>query len=603
MKKIGIAIGVIVVALLGFGLDWAWKNFTVDLPNYPVIANTVWLDQNWTPNQRDWYHNADQGTQTFGIPYEWFIALEQPAPSITAPGLLSDPKYLDRYGFISSNTNSGKTELPIGFAHGGTMHNPDGTPWRNPQTGVEQTGVGLTCAACHTGRFTYKNTSVLIDGGPALLNLADFQKGAVLSLLYTRYMPFRFDRFADRVLGPGAGNEAKSALRKQLDLVVSQALVIKRLQDNVKHQTVTEGYARLDALNRIGDFVFAVDLLNSPGFNSANFVGYSAPVHYPRIWNASWFQWVQYNGSIQQPMTRNAGEALGVLAQVNLTSDKQDLYSSSVRIEQLFEIEQLLAGRPPTDAPFGFKGLTSPKWPEVLPPINTDRAAKGAELYKELCQSCHMAPVTDSQFWISDRWSPTNSAGERYLNLEQIDIKHIGTDPAQAEDMSNRKIVTPPSLGIKSDEFGVALGQVVDNTVNHWYDHQLPPVPTALREKMNGNRPMGVRALLSYKVRPLNGIWATPPYLHNASVPNLYALLSPVAERPKKFYLGNREYDPVNVGYRIDALPGGFEFDTSKRGNSNSGHEFVTGTSDAGVIGRYLSPDERLALIEYLKTL
>jgi hypothetical protein len=114
---------------------------------------------------------------------------------------------------------------------------------------------------------------------------------------------------------------------------------------------------------------------------------------------------------------------------------------------------------------------------------------------------------------------------------------------------------------------------------------------------------MDVRALLSYKVRPLNGIWATPPYLHNGSVPNLYALLSPVAERPKKFYLGNREYDPVNVGYRMDAFPGGFEFDTSKRGNSNSGHEFVTGTSDAGVIGRYLSPDERLALIEYLKTL
>jgi hypothetical protein len=77
MKKIGITVGVIVVALLGLGLDWAWKNFTVDLPNYPVIANTVWLDQNWTPNQRDWFHNADQGTQTFGIPYEWFIALDQ----------------------------------------------------------------------------------------------------------------------------------------------------------------------------------------------------------------------------------------------------------------------------------------------------------------------------------------------------------------------------------------------------------------------------------------------------------------------------------------------------------------------------------------------
>jgi hypothetical protein len=119
---------------------------------------------------------------------------------------------------------------------------------------------------------------------------------------------------------------------------------------------------------------------------------------------------------------------------------------------------------------------------------------------------------------------------------------------------------------------------------------------------MNGNRPNGVRALLSYKARPLNGIWATPPYLHNGSVPNLYALLSPVAERPKKFYLGNREYDPADVGYRIDKFPGGFEFDTTIRGNSNSGHEFTDSPNRVGVIGRQLSPDERRALIEYLKT-
>ena len=120
---------------------------------------------------------------------------------------------------------------------------------------------------------------------------------------------------------------------------------------------------------------------------------------------------------------------------------------------------------------------------------------------------------------------------------------------------------------------------------------------------MNGNRPSQVRGQLAYKVRPLNGVWATPPYLHNGSVPNIYALLSPVVERPKKFYLGNREYDPVNVGYVIDEFPSGFEFDTTIRGNSNSGHEFSDDRTKQGVIGRSLSPDERRALIEYLKTL
>jgi hypothetical protein len=79
-------------------------------------------------------------------------------------------------------------------------------------------------------------------------------------------------------------------------------------------------------------------------------------------------------------------------------------------------------------------------------------------------------------------------------------------------------------------------------------------------------------------------------------------LLSPAGERPKTFYLGHRDYDPVNVGYRHDELAGGFEFDTTIPGNRNTGHEF-SNEKRAGVIGRLLSPDERRALIEYLKTL
>jgi cytochrome c peroxidase len=35
--------------------------------------------------------------------------------------------------------------------------------------------------------------------------------------------------------------------------------------------------------------------------------------------------------------------------------------------------------------------------------------------------------------------------------------------------------------------------------------------------------------LRRYKARPLNGIWATPPYLHNGSVPNLWELLQKYA--------------------------------------------------------------------------
>jgi hypothetical protein len=166
-KKIGLSVGVIVVILIAFGIKLHDK-LTVELPNYSPIDNVVWLGQNWTEEQREWFHHADQGTQTFGIPYEWFMALEQPALSFTAPRLLSDSVYLDRYGFIPSEPNSSTRELPVGFAHGGPMRDPKGRPWLNPRTNMDMTAVGFTCAACHTGRLTYQKTSVLIDGAPAL---------------------------------------------------------------------------------------------------------------------------------------------------------------------------------------------------------------------------------------------------------------------------------------------------------------------------------------------------------------------------------------------------------------------------------------------------
>ncbi len=49
------------------------------------------------------------------------------------------------------------------------------------------TGIGLTCAACHTGRFTYKDTAVIIDGGPALTDLFKLKQGMGVALFFTRF--------------------------------------------------------------------------------------------------------------------------------------------------------------------------------------------------------------------------------------------------------------------------------------------------------------------------------------------------------------------------------------------------------------------------------
>ena len=564
------------------------------LPRHPVPERTVWLDQGWTPETRALYHHANQGTETFGIPYEWFVALEQPTlwPGEAPP--LHDKAYLDRFGFIP-----GESVLPVGFAAADAYRDPTrGETWTNPATGQPLRGIGFTCAACHTGRMTYRGTELLIDGGSALIDLGRFRRAIGLSLAFTDLEPPRFNRFAARILGANAGEAARRALRARLDQVLADGRHELALINRTKADSVEEGFGRLDALNRIGNQVFAINM----GVD-ANYAPLNAPVHYPRIWTAPWFTWVQYNASIMQPMVRNAGEALGVRALVNLTNPNRPQFDSTVHVEGLRWMEEMIAGdRPPLPAR-RFGGLRPPAWPEtVLPPIDRARAERGGALYRELCQGCHLPPVGTAEFWRGPWWVQIDGRGERYLDLKQIPIARIGTDPEQAAGMARRTVALPPGMALRNTAFGPALGELVERVAQRWYDTRTPPVPARDRDAINGGRPNRLQAPLEYKARPLDGVWASPPYLHNGSVPSLYALLSPWEERPSRFTLGAREFDPVRVGYRDGAFEQGFALDTTLAGNRNTGHEF-NAVKRPGVIGRGLAPEERLALIEYLKTL
>jgi hypothetical protein len=148
------------------------------------------------------------------------------------------------------------------------------------------------------------------------------------------------------------------------------------------------------------------------------------------------------------------------------------------------------------------------------------------------------------------------------------------------------------------------------------------------------NTQASIGALAAYKARPLNGIWATAPYLHNGSVANLYELFLPSCSnaaiaagkacRANSFTLGSREFDPVKVGFvQKDPAqyPGLFVFNTQLPSNSNKGHEYAAGVTPVMQLDssgkpikdaqgkplmRQLTPlnhSQRLALVEYLKTL
>ncbi len=105
-----------------------------------------------------------------------------------------------------------------------------------------------------------------------------------------------------------------------------------------------------------------------------------------------------------------------------------------------------------------------------------------------------------------------------------------------------------------------------------------------------------------YVAPPLDGIWATAPYLHNGSVPTLHHLFFP-DERPRFWKRDPKAYDKTRIGLKFEtaeAMPTEGSrhdkrhwFDTTAKGKSNQGHDFPA----------KLSKPARRALLEYLKTL
>jgi len=106
-----------------------------------------------------------------------------------------------------------------------------------------------------------------------------------------------------------------------------------------------------------------------------------------------------------------------------------------------------------------------------------------------------------------------------------------------------------------------------------------------------------------YVAPPLDGVWASAPYFHNGSVPTLWHVLHP-NERPTVWKRSEDGYDRRRVGLEVEtfkAVPKaarrGWQrrqyFDTRQKGKSAAGHEFP----------EQLTPDEKRAVLEYLKTL
>ena len=196
--------------------------------------------------------------------------------------------------------------------------------------------------------------------------------------------------------------------------------------------------------------------------------------------------------------------------------------------------------------------------------IDLALARMGAHIYQQQCAECHGRYAE----WTDDT---------------------VLTTPLRLTELPNKLVA---SADIGTDPYRAATIDVIfADAVNHSaYGDYVKAIP------MNG-----------YAAKPLSALWATAPYLHNGSVPTLWALMNP-QQRPEKFYVGGHrlDYDNMGIAYRADkngimVYPEGYKpwstpmlYDTTLPGRSNKGHEKEFES---------LTSAEKKQLMEFLKLL
>lgn len=375
-----------------------------------------------------------------------------------------------------------------------------------------------------------------------------------------------------------------------------------------------------------------------------------APVSYPFLWDIPQHDYVQWNGIVPNadlgPIGRNAGEAIGVFATLDWAQERgfslsaiingQGLkwnhinFDSSVNVHNLRLMEHHL------------ESLESPQWPEDIFGKNIDKESsrRGEKLFGDFCAGCHtninradpkrrvVASMTKQAEVGTDPKMASNSFS--YNGLSGI-LRNGYTTSGGGPVLINERapvaaLLTKATLSV------VATPSANKNWIRRGLDWADDLITSFLSNNIKPSIKQGnydpdttanpYASLNAYKGRSLNGIWATAPYLHNGSVPTLYDLLLPQNPedakdpikaarcvpnpnyRPCKFMVGSREFDPVKIGLRSDGYEG-FSFNVRLPGNSNGGHEYGTRgiTLPNGEKRGPLTPEERMDLLEYLKTL
>jgi hypothetical protein len=548
----------------------------------------VYLDQGWSELDRDTFYTTEQGSHL--MPLAWFKALRRVDADAAFGG-----DQLGRYGYLRNDSAANVNGLPVGFVV-------------DDRSGPAQ--LGMTCAACHTGQVEYVKDglthAIRIDGAPASADFQQFLLDLGAAARATLEQPARFDAFAHAVLGTGYSPDAAAGLKTAFAAWSDQFAEFM----SASLPAHPWGPGRLDAFGMIFNRVAARDL-GQPG----NFRKADAPVSYPFIWNAHRQDHTQWTGGVPnglylQAMARNTGEVFGVFADFKpkvvipggLFPTLVGYKDNSVDFDRLQALEEKVAS------------LKPPPWPRDVFPIDQTLVNAGKPLFDQYCAQCHAERLSGAP---GGAWATP--------------VVAVGTDPKMAMNAARTSVsglyegarIPPPPLAERFGPNAPTTDVLKASVIGAMLDEAFLPVNpssgvwralntdvaslnggdrsdpksfiqtqlTGLYAKQQADQP----AAAAYESRVLYGIWATAPYLHNGSVPNLWELLTPPARRRTSFMVGSRLFDPRNVGFATDRSPsrtGRFKADPAV-GDGNGGHDY----------GTHLTSAQRWALIEYLKTL
>lgn len=335
-------------------------------------GDAVGLGQIWPDTARDLWYSTGSGSRL--IPEAWYRAL--PRADDGAP--FAARTNLARYGFRFCDA---KARDPLGFV-----------PDRDASRAV---AIGLTCAACHTGRLTDGTRDFIVQGGGAAMDLQRFTADLFAAVLKVRSGPYDtaaqtedWLAFAQKVLGTSATPEAMQALHG----AVSDWLQARKDVQGSIHRGGDWGFGRQDAMAVALNTVAALSDHTFPGGLPAA----SGPVSVPSLWLTPDMARLQWTGGVDATaghagsarggaILRDVAEVIGTFAEVALPPTDAMAnpgyvdVASSVRLGNLIRLQQALAD------------LTPPLWPKewgVIDRASADYKA-GEALYTAHCAACH----------------------------------------------------------------------------------------------------------------------------------------------------------------------------------------------------------------------